>query len=223
MNSYTFKGHPDQYFGHLTYSQHGEDLMIANLFRLLGIEKPSYLDLGAHHPIFCSNTKLLYDRGSRGVNIEANPNLIEAFIKERPEDVNVCVGVGTARGNMAFFKYSETSGLNTFCSDEVENLSPNFKFKTTVDLPMVTLADIIREFCSGVFPDFLSCDIEGLDYAVLETLPKNPPGLLIICVETRRHETQTMRALLNSKGFSLLCRMGENLIFIADDAMMKAI
>src|SRR5690606_9910227 len=77
-----YSGHPDQHYGHITYSQHGEDLLILNLFDQLQIKNPSYLDLGAHHPTDISNTKLLYDRGSRGVNIEANRHLIEAFYEQ---------------------------------------------------------------------------------------------------------------------------------------------
>ena len=46
-----FEGSPDQGFGHVTYAQFGEDLIVANTFALLGIERPSYLDLGANDPI----------------------------------------------------------------------------------------------------------------------------------------------------------------------------
>ncbi len=89
----TYEGHPDQAFGHISYSQHGEDLFLLNIFRLIGIETPSYLDLGAHHPWHISNTALMYHRGSRGVNVEANPILFEAFLTERPLDKNVNMGV----------------------------------------------------------------------------------------------------------------------------------
>ena len=77
LGPWGFAGHPDQAFGPLTYAQFGEDLILANAFALRGIEKPSFLDIGAHHPVHCSNTALLYARGARGVCVEANPNLIK--------------------------------------------------------------------------------------------------------------------------------------------------
>lgn len=53
----------------------------------MGIKKPSYIDIGAHHPYEISNTAIFYMNGCRGVNVEANPNLIDEFYKERPDDI----------------------------------------------------------------------------------------------------------------------------------------
>ena len=39
--------HPDQWYGCKTYSQHGEDLVFLNIFRLIGVKKISWLDMGA--------------------------------------------------------------------------------------------------------------------------------------------------------------------------------
>ena len=40
-----------------TFSQSGEDVIINFIFNnLLKIKKPTYLDVGAHHPFFLSNT-----------------------------------------------------------------------------------------------------------------------------------------------------------------------
>lgn len=64
MNRFrVFAGSPDQGFGHITYSQFGEDLVVANIFALLGVKRPTYLDVGANHPLKGSNTALLYARG----------------------------------------------------------------------------------------------------------------------------------------------------------------
>lgn len=99
MNPKSSDRHRNQKFGRTTYAQHGEDLMICNLFSIIGVDRPGYLDLGAHHPYVISNTALLYERGSRGVNVEANPVLLDAFREARPEDVSVNLGVGPERGH----------------------------------------------------------------------------------------------------------------------------
>lgn len=114
-------GHPDQAFGHYTYAQHGEDLIFSNIFWLLNIKNPSYIDIGAHHPINISNTALLYKRGSSGINIEANPNLIDAFNKYRPRDINLNIGVSDKQGNLEFYCIDDYSGRNTFDKKRLKN------------------------------------------------------------------------------------------------------
>ncbi len=205
-------GSPDQRWGCISWAQHFDDGMILNLFEMLNSPKPSYLDLGAHHPITISNTKLLYDRGSSGINVEANPNLIDAFKKERPRDTNLNVGVGPVAGEATFFMYSDTSGLNTFSTEEMAVNS--MAVKKQLLLPIVTVNSIVEDHCGGIWPHLLTCDIEGLDFDVLSGADFNSSAPMVICVETRRSETARMSAMLERKGYFLYCRMGENLFFV---------
>lgn len=209
-----YAGHPDQQFGHISYAQHGDDFMILNLFKLLGIEKPSYLDLGAHHPFDISNTALLYARGSRGVNVEANPILFPAFLVHRPHDINLNVGVGPEHGKKDFYMYDDKSGRNTFSAREVKSLEGVMAVKDKMSLPIWTLDEIVAHSCMGVYPDFLSCDIEGLDFVVLAGADMSKSAPKVLCVETRRHEEMSTRIMLASKDFKFYCRMGENLFFV---------
>jgi FkbM family methyltransferase len=204
--------HPDQKWGCVSYAQHGDDFMLLNLFQMMGISKPTYLDLGAHHPSVISNTKLLYDRGSSGVNVEANPNLISELRIERPRDKCVQVGVGPAPGQRAFHMYSETSGRNTFSLNEV---AATVKRKIMVEVK--TLDQIVDQYCGNVYPDLLNCDIEGLDYEVLECARFHRTMPLVVCVETRRDDTKRMVDMMKFKGFFMYCRMGENVFFVRTD------
>jgi len=71
-----------------TFSQTGEDAIVKFLLNI--IEKPSkltWLDIGAHHPTYFSNTALFYSQGMRGINIEANPLLILEFYRKRKRDI----------------------------------------------------------------------------------------------------------------------------------------
>jgi hypothetical protein len=218
-----FKGHPDQHYGHLTFSQHGEDLMIVNLFKLMGIDKPSYLDLGAHHPVDVSNTALLYSRGSRGVNIEANDDLIGAFKDHRVGDINICVGVGPKSGSYDFMMFDDRSGRNTLSFEEFQKTFPGVpaKTRTIVVKTLNEIVEYIECIGGGKWPDFLSCDLEGLDY---DTLLAASFGVLdgpkIICVEVRHGETLKFAEMLNRKGYCDYCRMGENMIFVRVDKMV---
>jgi FkbM family methyltransferase len=208
--------HPDQHWGCVTFAQHGDDLMIVNLFKLLGVELPSYLDLGAHHPFNISNTALLYERGSRGVNIEANPNLIPPFKLYRPEDKTVNIGVAVLRGGVPFYMYSETSGLNSFSKDHVEKFK-HLEVRKTEVLDCITVNEIVAKYCNGVWPDLLTLDLEGLDLEILKSADFSKSKPRVICVEVRRGESAAFKSLLAERGYFCYCRMGENLFFVRED------
>jgi FkbM family methyltransferase len=218
-----YSGHPDQAFGHMTYSQFGEDLLIANIFALLDIPAPSYLDVGAHHPLHVSNTALLYARGSRGINVEANPDLISAFRELRPDDITLNVGVGAKLGRLDFYRIDSLSGRNTFnkeVADAFVREHPNFKVSDIIQVDVLPLDEIVRKHANGVYPDFLTIDIEGLDYEVLSAADFSHTKPKAICVEAvsgaDRDDSSRLHGLLAERGYRLCARTWGNLIMIDD-------
>ena len=205
--------HPDQAFGDKTYAQFGEDLVLLNVAQSLGIEKGRYFDVGAHHPFNISNTALLYERGWRGVCIEANPNLIGDFAHHRPEDNILNVGIGTAPGIMPFYMIDDYSGRNSFNLETAQQFVrdyPNFQISTTKEIPVVTLDSLFR---SLYLPDLLCIDIEGLDYAVLDGMEARPK---IICVENHG-KVKDFDDLMESKKYAKLFNTVANGIYINED------
>jgi len=218
-----FSGHPDQAFGHLTYSQFGEDLIISNIFAMLGISKPSYLDIGAHHPINISNTALLYLRGSRGINVEANPNCIDQFNILRPEDINLNIGVGPNRGALEFYFIDDWSGRNTFdrkTAEEFVKANPQFSITKVERIPIVTINDIVEDFAEGTWPHFLNIDIEGMDVDVLKSARFQKSAPLVICAEavsgSDSDASRSLMELLASRGYKPFCRTVGNVIFVRE-------
>lgn len=62
-------------FTHISFSQFGEDIAIVRWIRYLQTYEgreiyPFFVDAGAFHPIFASNTLLLRKQGWRGINID---------------------------------------------------------------------------------------------------------------------------------------------------------
>lgn len=84
----------------ISYSQSAEDIQIESIFGALGIQKPTYIDIGAHAPVYLSNTYLFYRKGSRGVCIEPNPHLYKNIQKNRKHDICLNMGVGIADPNL---------------------------------------------------------------------------------------------------------------------------
>ncbi len=206
--------HPDQLFGDITYAQHGDDIVIRAIFHSLGINTPSYLDLGAHHPERISNTKLFYDIGSRGINVEANPNLHKIFLEQRPQDINLNVGVGIESGFQDFYMIDGESGRNSFIKEVAEGFVmdyPEFAITEVRQLPICTVDQILN---NRALPDFLSIDIEGMDFEVLQSIDFKRYPFKVICVELQPYSEMNIRTLLHDAGYCSIIKCGSNLIFV---------
>lgn len=169
----------------VSYSQSGEDLLVGNIIVALNLVDFSYIDIGAHHPLYLSNTALYYKMGCRGINIEPDPVLFKAFTKQRRKDVNLNIGIGPQKDSMDFFIMAPST-MNTFSKEQAEKLvSENgMQIKQVLPIAVDTINNIIDKYNQGIFPDFLSIDIESLDFEVLKSIDYKTRFPKIICVET---------------------------------------
>jgi hypothetical protein len=155
------------------------------------------------------------------VNVEANPVLVEAFREARPEDVTVNVGVGPERGTLPFYLFAQGSGLNTFSEAVVNSLAPKRPVRQVLHLPVLTLTEIVDEYCGGVYPELLSLDLEGLDFSVLGTADFSKSRPHVVISELRGAEAEESRRLMAKWGYRVLCRMMANLIFAHEEWIGK--
>lgn len=204
----------------LSYAQFGEDLVAAGLFHSIRIDKPTYLDVGAHRPIKSNNTYLFYARGARGVLVEPNVALSDELRRERPGDTLLVAGVGTTNAAAADYYVMGVDELNTFDKDQAERLdrSGAVKLLEVVKMPLLSLNRVMAEHFGGAAPDYLSIDIEGLDFAVLNTLDFARFRPKVICVETLvtgtlTHNPETTKLLL-SKDYDLRGMTYPNVFFM---------
>lgn len=170
-----------------SYSQCGEDLIIDYIFKLRNILNPSYLDIGANHPFQLSNTALFYNRGNVGVNIEANPSLMANFYKNRPNDINLNIGIGVSDEQLDFY-VMEDHTLSTFSKDEMESMVKfGKKLKEIKPIKVVPIKTILEAHFNNSPPDLLSIDVEGLDLQILTSLEFEKYAPKIICVEASEY------------------------------------
>src|SRR5215813_3013834 len=92
-----------------SFSQCGEDCIVEFIFSARNIEKPSYIDIGAFHPFELSNTAKFYRKGSRGINIEPNPDQFRYFMKHRKNDKNLNMGVGIKSGQLMYYQMNAST------------------------------------------------------------------------------------------------------------------
>lgn len=211
-------------WGHYTYAQHADDFIIQSIFESIGIKTPTFLDVGANEPFMYSNTALLYKRGSRGINVDANPNCIALLEKHRPEDNNVCIGVGPEEATLPFYMFSEISGINSFHKEKAEEFAErsNHVIKKVMNIPIVTLKTIIDTYADHVFPDYFSIDVEGFDYDILKSydLSKNGPKVITVEVYGLYNEdgdSDKIKDLLKGYGYFPYVKMGANVTFVKEE------
>jgi FkbM family methyltransferase len=152
----------------LCYGQDGEDLI---LDRLLDRQTTGfYVDVGAHHPVRFSNTCLFYQRGWRGINIDAMPGAMREFKRLRPRDINIESGVAGSAGYLTYHRFNE-SALNTFdpAEAQLKNKSP-YRLIDAIDVPVERLDRLLDQYLPpDQSIDFLSVDVEGKDEEVLRS------------------------------------------------------
>lgn len=168
-----------------TYSQAGEDAILAFLFADKQIKNINYLDIGTNIPDHCNNTYLLYKKGNRGVCVEADKSLIPAINRVRPGDKIINVGVAVSDAAEADLYIFNIKGLNTFDAAEAKRrqATGTFNIIEVVKVPLMHINDIIQANFA-TYPEVLSIDIEGLDLDVLKSLDFNRYPIPVICVET---------------------------------------
>jgi len=207
---------------HISYSQCGEDLIVDYVFKQLGKENITYLDLGAHHPTNISNTYYFYKKGCRGVCVEPDITLFKKIKQKRPKDTCLNVGVGTKNEEANFYLMSSRS-LNTFSKEEAERFSKNGsqKIEAVIKVQLKSVNDIIFSYFRTSYPNFISIDIEGLDYTILESLDFTKYRPEVFCVETLTYAEDNTAAkipeivdLMERKGYFVYADTYINTIFV---------
>lgn len=172
-----------------SYSQCGEDLLVAFVLELIHGSRPKkYLDVGANHPFHLSNTALLSVAGGQGVVVEPDPYFARLLRNKRPKDTVMQCGVHFSGETQADFFVMDSPTLNTFSRQEMERyVTMGHQLSNTLPVELKninTILDLAGEL------DFMNLDIEGLDKTILEMVDWKKYRPTCICVETLTYETQ---------------------------------
>ncbi len=149
----------------ISYAQNHEDVLLQRLFR----ESPSgfYIDVGACHPVVHSVTKLFYERGWNGINIEPILSLSEMLARERPRDINLRIGLSNRQGTSTLYECPTGVGLSTFSEEQALDLRRQGYELVEHSTPVTTLAALCEQYADRTI-DFLKIDVEGFEREVLE-------------------------------------------------------
>jgi FkbM family methyltransferase len=182
-----------------------------------GLVKGVYVDVGAYHPIFGSNTLLLCKQGWRGINIDFVPERIAAFNRYRPRDHNVVACVSAAVGPVEIAHYEIPSTDRIIASDDSEKLSAaGYKPIRLSQTSTTTLTQIIRKSPFRLQDiHYLDVDCEGHDLAVLRGLDLEECRPRILSVEAATAlERRALMEFLTPYGYQLEVNLAPTSIFV---------
>lgn len=206
------------------YSQYGEDKIILEFFK---DKKGTLLDIGANDGRTISNSLLFIENGWSGVLVEASPIAFEKLKKEHENNKNVfclnkCLsdtnGKTTFYHNESHIGNGDTDLLSTIVKSNYEDSNKAFGFSTfTVecfDFETFYNECPIRKF------DYLSIDIEGMDFILLKQMDLSKMCVELIIIEYNHNSTIKDEIVEYCRNFNIdniLLDNGVNIILYKND------
>lgn len=197
-----------------SYAQDMEDVILYNV--LYNEKDIFYIDIGSNDPVVGSVTKLLYEmKNAHGINVEPQKRLVELTNRERPRDINLCVGVGDKNERKTLFLQDARSTLIE--NNRIEENCP------TENINVVTLAQI----CAQYVPEtqkisFLKIDVEGYERQVLlgADLKKYRPEIILVEAtepETMDSNFEKWEPILFQNHYHFVFTHGVNRYYVVDE------
>jgi FkbM family methyltransferase len=170
----------EQPFELVAYAQNAEDVVLIRAFT----DWPSgfFVDIGAGDPCEGSLTKNLSDRlGWRGINVEPQPDMFARLCAARPNDINLCLAVGSKPGMTCFYRLYDNQGMSTLCPTVATSHRVAGWSIEELQVEVVTLEHVLAAYAKPEF-DLLKIDVEGMEIDVLASfdLTKWRPRVLVI-------------------------------------------
>jgi FkbM family methyltransferase len=202
----------------LSFSTSFEDVRVKEILARLQIDKPFYMDIGVCHPAANNNTFTFYGTG-RGVLVEPNPVMAELIREYRPNDTLINAGATDGEdGKLTYVSYPLRPGHNHFLRDG-ETFGENDSFKADlIDIPVKNINGILEGVHAEEL-DFLSVDIEGLDYQVMKSIDTEKFRVKVICIEYAGspYGQWMFKKLMQEKGYVHYWSTWENHIYVRED------
>jgi FkbM family methyltransferase len=199
----------------LGYAASGEDRLVASIFGKPGF----YVDVGCNHPTNYSNTFMLYKRGWRGINIDANPALIALHQRLKPRDQSIFAAIARERKTLTFTEFDGETLMASLDPALVQaRVASGLRIRSQTALETKTLTEILQQLNAPKQFELLSVDVEGLDLEVLQSLDfeRFRPKLILVEIlgyKLEHFDQDVIYQLLAQQGYYLSGYTHMNAIF----------
>jgi FkbM family methyltransferase len=163
-----------------SYAHANEDVLLFEALSEVSSQVGFYIDVGANDPEDASITKLFYDRGWRGINIEPSPEWFARLSEVRRRDTNVHAVASNQPGHIEFYDVIGEQ-LGTVVREYAKHYSDLGKSVRSFPVKVVTLTEICEKYAPEEI-HFLKIDVEGHEAEVLEGMDftRFRPWILVI-------------------------------------------
>lgn len=205
-----------------SYAQNFEDVILWRALK--DIEKGFYIDVGAHDPVSGSVTKLFYDKGWSGINIEPVDCVYLRLSEQRERDTNIRACAGSYDGEVVLYDV-KPSGLATLDREIAQEYKEKGNDVNEVVVPVFRLDSLMHQPDQEVH--FLKVDVEGAEKDVLLGISFDVLRPWIVVVESTYPNSTTpshkgWESILVGAGYCFVYFDGLNRFYVAKERMYLA-
>lgn len=205
-----------------SWSIQREDVLLLRALHGVHHTDGFYIDVGANSPQEDSDTKLFYDSGWHGINVEPSPHWYERLMAERPRDINLHAAASDKTGTITLFDHP-SGGLGTIREDFADRHASEYNIeKRAIEVEALTLAEICERHAPKDI-HFLKIDVEGHEEQAIRGMDFKrfrPWIVLVEATEPLRVHIPTHEAwdhLITGSGYQYVLFDGLNRWYVADD------
>lgn len=194
----------------ISFAQNGEDVVLDRAFQAR--ERGFYIDVGAADPRADNVTRIFYERGWYGVNVEPQRAHFDDLVVDRPRDVNLHAGVSDEPGELTLYRVPEIPGWSTM-NPEFAQRYRNDGFEVVEErIPVLTLTQICEQHAPDQI-DILKIDVEGHEAQALKGMDFGRFRPTVVVIEaTNPHEWEHA---FEASGYEMVLWDGVNRFYLA--------
>lgn len=203
-----------------SYSQNKEDIFVLNYF---GTYRGNLLEVGSNNGIDLSNSKLLIENGWEATLLEPGHTFKQLHLLHHENEDVLClnIGIGDKDEIVTFYEsanhvpHGKDSGLVSSANySETERWRKSgVQFKES-KVQLFCWSTFLKLSTIPLRYDFISIDAESFDWLILKQIDLQAIGCRCLCIEWNSDAELLKLFTEYCKGFKLVVKNAENLIFI---------